>query len=266
MSCTRSLNPSSSVSIERLSLTLAGTLATRFAVLCGVSLAMVACGGKAPNSSTVVSSTGPARQARRSSGEIDTPALLTKEEVSAIIGVPVTSLESNSKSHVTYKTANPVLEASLEAERRHGIGDAEQTMAGARTATNMLGGKPEVVAGLGDDAFFGAMSFLYVRAGDVVLTITPPNLKQVAQMEAYNHMTAAPMGGDEQKKAMADLTAMTKDDPLQAGNAERDPMKGAIDVIHASSKPQGTEYEAKAREMARAMALKALQKMGAAHA
>ncbi|MEP7132970.1 MAG: hypothetical protein ABI914_07380 [Acidobacteriota bacterium] len=245
---------------------MAGTLATRFAVLCGISLAMVACGGKAPNGSTAVSSTGPARQAGRSSGEIDTPALLTKEEVSAIIGAQVTSLESNSKSNVTYKTANPMLEASLEAERRHGVSDAEESMAGARKATNLLGGKPEAVAGLGDDAFFGAMSFLYVRSGDVVLTITPPNLAIVAQADAHNRMMAAPMGGDEQRKAAADLSAAAKNDPLQAGNAERDPMKGAIDAIHASSKPQGTEYETKAREMARAMALKALEKIGAAHA
>lgn len=239
-------------------------LASRFAVLCGLLLTMVACGGKAPSGSTAVSSADPAREARRSSGKIDTPSLLTKEEVSAIIGVPVTSLESNSASHVTYKTANPMLEASLEAERRHSSADAQQTMAGARTATNMLGGKPDAVAGLGDEAFFGAMSFLYVRSGDVVLTITPPNLAIVAQAEAHNRMMAAPMGGDEQRKAAADLSAMAKNDPLQAGNAERDPMKGAIDVIHASSKPQGTEYEAKAREMARAMASKALEKLGAA--
>ncbi|MEO8190263.1 MAG: hypothetical protein ABI682_07950 [Acidobacteriota bacterium] len=266
MSCTRSLTPFSSGPNERRPLRVKGTLATRFAVLCGISLAMGACGGKAPSGSTAVSSPEPAREAMRSSGKIDTPALLTKEEVSAIIGSPVTSLESNSKSHVTYKTANPMLEASLEAERGRSTADAQQTMAGARTATNMLGGKPEAVTGLGDEAFFGAMSFLYVRSGDVVLTVTPPNLKQVAQMEAYNHMTAAPMGGDEQKKALENMSALAKDDPLLAGNSERDPMKGTIDAIHASSKPQGTEYERKAREMARAMALKALQKMGAAHA
>ncbi len=72
------------------------------------------------------------------------------------------------------------------------------------------------------------------------------------------------MGGDEQRKAAADLSAAAKNDPLQAGNAERDPMQGAIDVIHASSKPQGTAYESKAREMARGMASKALEKLAAA--
>ena len=239
-------------------------LASRAALFGGLLLVAASC-GKAPGGSTAASPARAAAVERRSSGRIDAPALLTKEEVTAIIGVPVTSLETTSAANATYKTANPVMEASLEAERKDGTDDALQTMAGARTATNLLGGKPELVAGLGDDAFFGAMSILYVRAGDIVLNITPPNLKQVAQMEAYNHMTAAPMGGDEQKKALENMSALAKDDPLLAGNSERDPMKGAIDAIHASSKPQGTEYERKAREMARAMALKALQKLGVAH-
>ena len=83
--------------------------------------------------------------------------------------------------------------------------DAVQAMAGARTATKFLGGVPEAVPGLGDEAFFGAMSILYVRKGSDVITIQPPNLQQVAGFEAYGKVRDAKLGSDEQVKAMEAL-------------------------------------------------------------
>jgi len=226
--------------------------------LLGCLLAGVGCGRAA--SGKVAASDSHSAGAHRTSGRIDATALVTKDEASAIFGVPVTTIEPSGQSSVTYKTADPMFEATLEAERSHSNDDALLTMDGARKATKLLGGAPQTAAGLGDDAFYGAMSVLYVRSGDVVLTIQPPNLLQVAQGQAYNKVVSAG-DADATKKAMEDLVATTKNDPLQAGNAERDPMKAATDTIAASSKPQGTEYEAKARTMAADLAHKALTRI-----
>lgn len=200
------------------------------------------------------------RTHKTSSGRIDAAALVTKEEASAIFGVPVTTIDPSGQSSVTYKTADPMFQATLEAERSRGNDGALLAMDGARKATKLLGGAPQPAAGLGDDAFYGAMSVLYVRSGDVVLTIQPPNLLQVAQGQAYQKVVSAG-DADATRKAMEELAATTKNDPLQAGNAERDPMKAATDTIAASNKPQGTEYESKARTMAADLARKALPRL-----
>lgn len=229
------------------------------ALLGSLAVSGIGC-GRAASDRTADSRSGPAIGHTSSSGRIDAASLLTKDEASAVLGVAVTALERSGNASVTYKTADPMFEASLEAERKNGTDDAVLTMAGARKATTLLGGTPQPVAGLGDDAFYGAMSVLYVRSGDAVLTIMPPNLLQVAQGQAYNKVTSA---GDpeSQRKAMEALAATMKGDPLQAGNAERDPMKAATDVVAASSKPQGTEYETKARTMAADLARKALTRI-----
>lgn len=98
-------------------------------------------------------------------------AVLTREEVAAILGSPVTSMEG-AATDMEYKTDTLSLETTVGVETQD---DSEQSMVGARKATAMLGGTPEDVPHLGDEAFFGAMSVLYVRKGDVVITITPPN-------------------------------------------------------------------------------------------
>jgi hypothetical protein len=216
--------------------------------------------GRAASGKVAASDSHPADAHKTLSGRIDAAALVTKEEASVVLGVPVTSIEPRGQSSVTYKTADPMFEAGLEAERKHRTDDAVREMDGARKATNLLGGAPQPAAGLGDDAFYGAMSVLYVRSGDVVLTIQPPNLLQVAQGQAYNKVISA-QDPDATKKAMEELAATSKNDPLQAGNAERDPMKAATDTIAASSKPQGTEYEARARTMAADLARKALTRL-----
>jgi hypothetical protein len=229
------------------------------AILGSLAVSEIGCGRSAADRAPE-SHSGRAAGRKSSSGRIDTASLLTKDEASAVLGVPVTVLERSGNSSVTYKTADPMFEASLEAERKSDTEDAILAMTGARKATALLGGTPQPAPGLGDDAFYGAMSILYVRAGDAVLTIMPPNLLQVAQGQAYNRVTSA---GDpeSQRKAMEALAATMKNDPLQAGNAERDPMKAATDVVAASSKPQGTEYETKARAMAADLARKALTRI-----
>ena len=236
-------------------------MGTRLLLLGSFALMAIACGRAAASKATATASAPSRATGRRSSGRIDTASLLTKQDASAALGVTVTSLDSSGDSSVTYKTADPMFEAGLEAERKNDTADALMTMAGARKATGFLGGTPQPAAGLGDDAFYGAMSVLYVRSGDVVLTITPPNLRQVAQAQAYKKVTSSG-DADSMRKAMEELTATTKNDPLQAGNSERDPAKAATNVIAASSKPQGDEYEAKARAIGAELARKALARLG----
>jgi len=233
----------------------------RVLVLGCLAVTAIAC-GRSASGKAAASVSSPSRASRRhSSGTIETASLLTKEDASAALGVPVLSIDSSGGASVTYKTADPMFEAGLEAERKNDTEDALETMAGARKATGYLGGTPQPAAGLGDDAFYGAMSVLYVRSGDVVLTITPPNLRQVAQAQAYKKVTSAG-DADSMKKAMEELTATTKNDPLSAGNSERDPAKAATNVIAASSKPQGDEYETKARAIGAELARKALARIG----
>jgi hypothetical protein len=190
-------------------------------------------------------------------------ALLSKEEVGAIIGVPVTSIEMTGKSDATYKTAIVGMEAGIEVERKDEA-DAIQSMDAARQVTrNAFGGKAETIAGLGDDAVYGAFNVLYVRKNDVFLTIMPPNLQQAAQMKQYSNMASQPMGSDGQVKELQKLQETMKGDPVAGSLAQPDAMSGAVDLIHHAATERGNEYETKAREMARQMAEKVLAKIGA---
>jgi hypothetical protein len=182
--------------------------------------------------------------------------ILTKEEVAAILGSPVTSVEG-AATDLDYKTDVIGLEATIGIESKDAVG----AINGARKATGMLGGTAEDVPNLGDEAFFGAMSFLYVRKGDTFITITPPNLQLVAATAAYGKVTDAKWGSAEQANAMQDLTRIEKTDPLTAGLKSRDDMQGALATVAAASKKQGTAYEAQARDMALALAAKVLSKL-----
>lgn len=202
----------------------------------------------------------PAARASRSEGKGAASALLTKEEVGAILGQPVTAVEGTGTS-LTYKTDVSQLETAIELERQDDAAGAVESMEGARKATGFLGGKPEAVSGVGDEAFFGAMSFLYFRKGDKFVTIVPPNLQMIAGLKAAEKVREAPIGSDEQVKALEALQQVQKTDPSSAGLQGGDAMQGAIAVVKASSKKQGTEYEAQARAMALALATKVLEKL-----
>jgi hypothetical protein len=190
-----------------------------------------------------------------------TGAILTREEVATVIGLPVTAVEQTGATDFTYKTADLSIQAGIEIDRHGDVADAIQAMAGARTATKLLGGTPQPEASLGDESLYGAFSVLYVRRGESVVIVTPPNLQQAAQMHAYNEMTSKPMGSEDQKKAMDRLQETMKNDPVLSRPATSDPMAAAMAVVAASSKPQGTEYETKARAMARDLARLALKKL-----
>jgi hypothetical protein len=186
--------------------------------------------------------------------------ILTKEEVAAVLGQPITTVDGHA-TDLTYKTDVLGLEATVELEQHDSVEDAVQAMAGVRTAAKFLGGVPEAVPDLGDEAVFGAMSTLYVRTGSDVITIQPPNLQQVAGYQAYGKVRDAKLGSDEQVKAMETLAQTQKGDSLAAGLQGGDAAQGALAVIQASSKRQGTQYETDARLMAQALAKKLLEKL-----
>jgi hypothetical protein len=218
-----------------------------------MAMCLLAC-GKTPvptgQSTNVAQQVSPGR-ANRSRG------VLTREEVTAILGVPVTSMEG-AATDMEYKTDTLSLETSVGIEVQQ---DSDQAMAGARKATAMLGGAPEEVPNLGDEAFFGAMSVLYVRKGDNVITITPPNFQQIAAMAAYNKVTTAPLGSEEQKKALHDFEQVEKNDPLKVGLSSPDATQGALATIAAVSRKQGTPDEEHGRAVAVALASKVVSKL-----
>ena len=156
-----------------------------------LAICLTAC-GKSPTATAHAEKSTQHPAGRQEAGR----GVLTQEEVSAILGQPVTSAEG-AATDMAYKTATLGLETTVGVENEN---DAEASMAGARKATGMLGGRPEDVPHLGDDAFFGAMSVLYVRKDDTVITIQPPNYQQIAAMAAYGKVTEAKMGSPEQAR------------------------------------------------------------------
>ena len=183
--------------------------------------------------------------------------MLTRDEVSAILGVPVTSMEG-AATDTQYKTDTLSLETAVGIETQE---DSDQAMAGARKATAMLGGTPEEVPNLGDEAFFGAMSVLYVRKGDKIITITPPNYQQIAAMSAYSKVASAPLGSEQQRKALDDFQRVEKNDPLKVGLSSPDAAQGALAVIGAVSRKQSTPDEERGRAVAVALAAKVVSKL-----
>jgi hypothetical protein len=227
-------------------------------------VATSACSGKKGSGVTsLLSGSASGRHSSGSSGDVRS-ALLSKEEVGAIIGIPVTSIVMSGKSDASYRTATMGMDSSIEVNRTRDEADAIQNMAAARQVTrSAFGGKAEAVAGIGDEALYGAFNVLYVRKNDVFLIVTPPNLQQAAQMAQYTNMTSQPLGSDGQKKAMEKFQETMKGDPTSASLAKPDAMSGAVDLIHHAASEQGTEYETKARAMARQMAEQVLTKISA---
>jgi hypothetical protein len=218
----------------------------------GLGLSLVLCTGISLEACKA-SAGGP--QASAPAGKTTGSGVLTKEEVGAILGQPVTAVEGKNK-HLTYKTESIYVETTIEVDQR----DAIEAMVGARKATSMLGGTPEAVPGLGDEAFFGAMSTLYVRKGDSIALIQAPNYAVQAQAKAMEKVQNA-KGADEMQKAMEELQQLSKNDPTKAGLQGGDATQGAMAVVNAASKKQGTGAEAQTRAMAVALATKLMEKL-----
>ena len=227
--------------------------------LVGLATLVLASCGKSKAPEVDASAGRRAAGARPSRDKADVAALLTKEEVGAVLGQPVTSVEGR-EGHKIYKTDVMLLEATIELDRKRDVADAVQAMQGARTATGFLGGAPEAVPGLGDEAIFGAMSTLYLRKGSDFILIQPPNLQMIAGQKAGEKLRQA-KGQEEMLKAMEELQRVQQTDPSNAGLQGGDAVQGALAVVKASSKKQGTQYETDARAMAVALATKLLEKL-----
>src|SRR5436853_7438566 len=92
-------------------------------VLCP-GLFLAGCNKASPGAAE--SSSGPSdSRASRSAGNGAAGGLLTKEEVGAVIGQPVTSVEGRG-THLTYKTDVMLLEATIELDRKRDVADAIQ--------------------------------------------------------------------------------------------------------------------------------------------
>lgn len=227
----------------------------------GLSGAVVLAGcNRIDSAAAPAPSGGVAVPARRSGGTGAAAATLTKEEVGAVLGQPVTTIEGKG-TNLNYKTAVMFLETQIELDGRADVAAAVQSMNGARQATGLLGGEAEAVPGLGDEALFGAMSTLYVRKGGAFISIQPPNLQAIAAAKAMEGVRAAKVGSAEQINALERFKQIEQTDPLNAGLAARDAKQGALAVIGASSKKQGTSYESDGRAMAIALARKLLEKL-----
>jgi hypothetical protein len=218
-----------------------------------LAICLTAC-GKSP---TAMAHAEKSPQYAAASRQVAARGVLTRAEVSAILGQPVTSAEG-AATDIDYKTATVSLETTIGIENG---GDSAQSMAGARKATGMLGGTPEDVPHLGDDAFFGAMSVLYVRKGDSVITIQPPNYQQIAAMASYDKVTETKIGSPEQAEAMNDFMKTESHDPLQAGQKSSDVVQGTLAAIAAVSEKRGTPEEVKGRAVAVSLATKVLSKL-----
>lgn len=229
-------------------------------LLFGLSGAFVLAGcNKSDSAAALAPSGGATHPSRPSDGTAAAAPMLTREEVGAVLGQPVISIEGRG-TNLTYKTAVLFLETRVELERDDPA-EAIRSMNGARQATGALGGKAEVIPGLGDEALFGAMSILYLRKGGAFINIQPPNLQALAASKAMEHVRAAKIGSDDQIKALERFKQIEKTDPLNAGLNAADAKQGALAVIGASSKKQESSYESDARAMAVALATKLLEKI-----
>jgi hypothetical protein len=144
---------------------------------------------------------GKSDRADRAAGNGGGTPILTKEQVGAILGQPVTSVEGT-RRNLKYKTAVMLLETTIELEDRGDVSDAVPSMNGARTGTGFLGGQPDPVPGLGDEALFGVMSALYLRKGSAFIHIQPPNLQMIAASKAAEGVRVAKLGSAEQVRAL----------------------------------------------------------------
>ena len=218
----------------------------------------------------VASGRSPPARSRASDTKETATLMLTKEEVGAILGEPVTEVEGSGTS-LTYKTKELFIETTIDLEQTD---DAVESMALQHKA---LDGPGDPAPGVGDEAFFGILSTLYVRKGNkIYIRIVPPNLQSLAQSKAVAKINAATAGRmkamgesiaqgkdvqpppDDLEQASKELREAAKGDPIQSANGNS--VQGALGYIKAT-KHTGTAYETKGRAMAVALANKLLAKL-----
>lgn len=132
--------------------------------LCFVPLATIGCSSSAPHREATLGQSSP--QASVPSSKRDPCALITKEEIEAALGAPISEVTSDGND-CTYHPAEGSLKGAMVSAEWE---EAEAAMTGARAGVKMVG-LGEAVSGIGDEAVFMPPGVLYVRKGDVFITI-----------------------------------------------------------------------------------------------
>jgi hypothetical protein len=132
--------------------------------VCFVPLATIGCGSNAPHGEATVGQSS--SQASAVSSKRDPCALITKEEIEAALGAPISDVTSDG-SDCTYHPAEGSLKGAMVTAEWE---EAAAAMTGAKAGIKMVG-LGEAVSGIGDEAVFMPPGVLYARKGDVFITI-----------------------------------------------------------------------------------------------
>lgn len=184
----------------------------RFMLISGLALAAQGCGSEPSGDNAAALQASDNAPAASAAAEGDPCALVTREEVAAVIGEAVVQAKSDGgacgyetedamassvKVEVTRTGGAKEMEAAREAAGvlgRLGGKMAEGTGAQGQAGEAMAEGA--AAPGLGDQAFFGANQQLHVLKGDSYLAVSPPTMR--SRMSGGN-----PLLSGEQKRAMA---------------------------------------------------------------
>ena len=91
---------------------------------------------------------------------------VTDAEIGEAIGKSVSRHEENS-GQCAYYTDDPVVFVTLDVDTE----DADASWRGVKGGTSLAGGETNKVEGIGEEAFFGARDILYVKDGDIFMSL-----------------------------------------------------------------------------------------------
>ncbi len=96
----------------------------------------------------------------------DTCSFVNDEEIGTAIDKTVTRHEENS-GQCTYYTDDPVVFVTLDVDTE----DADASWQGVKGGNSLTGAEENKVEGIGEEAFFGARDILYVKDGDIYMSL-----------------------------------------------------------------------------------------------
>ncbi len=140
-----------------------------------IPLLLFAACGQAEQGNTDVTNPQPTEAATEAaSGETETGASaeagacshVTDAEVGEAIGKTVSRHEENS-GQCTYYTDDPVVFVTLDIDTEN----AESSWQGVTGGSDLAGAETNKVEGPGDEAYFGARDILYVKDGDIFMSL-----------------------------------------------------------------------------------------------
>ena len=147
------------------------TQAIRLCIFRVIPLLLCAACGQAEQSTTDVTNPQPTAAASgETEGDANSEAgpcsYVTDAEVGEAIGKSISRHEENS-GQCTYYTDDPMVFVTLEVDTEN----AESSWQGVTGGTDLAGGETNKVEGTGEEAFFGARDILYVKDGDIFMSL-----------------------------------------------------------------------------------------------